>query len=403
MSETAQKTATTTMRPTKPEDVASVVKDAILNGHKLDIRGNGTRTGYGNPVKADATLELGGLDQIEFYEPEELVIRLGPGVTLQTLQAAIAARGQYLPFEPPFWTGLYGADPARATIGGTMASALSGPRRLFTGAARDYILGIQGVNGQGEHFVAGGRTVKNVTGYDVSKLMVGSFGTIAALTSLTLKLWPAPPREQTLLFDATDLDADLVRTAEILRAPIAVSGAVRLETPQGWQLAFRIEGMQEGVAEHVAELTRRIDRPVAATLDDKDSAAFWTTIRELEPLSAAPDELIWRINLPVSQARGFIDVARQRGGLSRCFTDWGGAEIFCTTKPDTATDDAVSRFRALAKACGGHATLIRAPDALRRSQGAFPPASDAIAALSARVRAAFDPMGLFSPGRMTVA
>ncbi|NHO32148.1 FAD-binding protein [Acetobacter sp. LMG 1636] len=391
------------MRPTKVEDVASVVKDAVLSGHKLEIRGNGTRTGYGNPVQADTTLELGGLDQIEFYEPEELVIRLGPGVTMQSLQATIAERGQYLPFEPPFWTSLYGTDPARATIGGTMASALSGPRRLFTGAARDYILGIEGINGQGEHFVAGGRTVKNVTGYDVSKLMVGSFGTIAALTSLTLKLWPAPPREQTLLFEATDLAADLARTAEILRAPIAVSGATRLETPQGWQLAFRIEGMEEGVAEHVAELTRRMARPVAATLDDKDSAALWASIRELDPLNATPDDLIWRVNLPVSQAKSFIDAAGQGGGLSRYFTDWGGAEIFCATKPETATDAGVTRLRALAKASSGHATLVRAPDALRRSQGAFPPASAAVAALSARVRKAFDPMGLFNPGRMTVA
>ncbi|GBR04338.1 FAD/FMN-containing dehydrogenase [Acetobacter oeni LMG 21952] len=394
------------MRPTRGEEVSAIVKDAVLNGHKLAIQGNGTRAGYGNPVHADATLELGGLDHIEFYEPEELVIRLGPGVTMQTLQATIAERGQYLPFEPPSWTGLYGTDPARATIGGTMASALSGPRRLFTGAARDYILGIQGINGQGEPFTAGGRTVKNVTGYDVSKLMVGSFGTIAALTSLTLKLWPAPPREQTLLFEATDVEADLIQTAAILRTPVAVSGATRLQTPQGWQLAFRIEGMEEGVAEHVAALTRHMARPPAATLDDRDSAALWASIRELAPLNAAPDDLIWRINLPVSQATAFIDQATQGAGqgsgLSRFFTDWGGAEIFCATQPETATAESVTRLRTIAKTHGGHATLIRAPEALRRSQGAFPRASDAVAALSARVRAAFDPMGLFNPGRMTV-
>lgn len=390
-------------RPTSAEEVVQLVRDAAVGGRTLDVRGNGTRAGYGNPVAADERLELGGLDGIEFYEPEELVIRLGPGVRVDVLKAMLAERGQYLPFEPPVWAGLYGTDPARATIGGTMAAALSGPRRIFTGAARDYILGVKGVNGKGELFAAGGRTVKNVTGYDVSKLMVGSCGTLAALTSLTLKLWPAPRREQTLVFASDNAASDFALCGLVLSAPISVSGAVRLPTEEGDCLAFRVEGSEAGVADHVAALRQRAERAPLRILDDAESVRFWQPITELAPLQVKAEDVVWRVNLPAGRAAFFLEEAAKAGFGGRTFADWGGNEIFCAVSPADGRLSDVASFRKLVSQAGGHATLLRAPDAVRREYGAFPAESPAIAALAARVRLAFDPMGVFSPGRMTPA
>ncbi|MBB2199998.1 FAD-binding protein [Gluconacetobacter tumulisoli] len=390
-------------RPACADDVADVVRAACSKGQALEVAGNGTRRGLGNPVAAAVRLELGGLDRVHFYEPDDLVIRVDAGVPLAEVERMLAGQGQYLPFEPPRHAALYGGDPARATIGGAVATGLSGPRRFQVGAARDFVLGVDGVNGQGEAFVAGGRTMKNVTGYDLSKLLCGSFGTMAVLTTLTLKVLPAPEAERTMLFPSAGLAGDIAALAAILSRPLAVTGAAIVPDGDGMAVALRLESSAPGVADHAARLDGT-GLPPGRVLAAEESRAFWARVRELEALGAGDDDVLWRIHQPATRAAALADSLRQAGLVSSLMLDWGGALMFCVTPAIVLAglDTAVPRLRALAAGAGGRAILLRAPDGIRAAHGAFPAPEPTVRALAARTRRVFDPVGILNPGRMTL-
>jgi glycolate oxidase FAD binding subunit len=214
--------------PRDTNELAQIISEANGIGRRLEIVGGGTKRSLGDPVTADAELDMSGLAGIDFYEPEELVIKVQAGTSVAEIREALAEKKQHLAFEPPDYATFFGDPRAIDTIGGIVACNLAGPRRILAGAPRDAVLGVEGVNGRGETFKGGGRTVKNVTGYDIPKLMTGSFGILAALTSVTLKVLPAPPREITLLLTelndakATDLLAD------VLTMPADISAAAHL-------------------------------------------------------------------------------------------------------------------------------------------------------------------------------
>ncbi|ACI51049.1 FAD linked oxidase domain protein [Gluconacetobacter diazotrophicus PA1 5] len=387
-------------RPTRAPDVAEMVRAACSKGQALAIAGNGTRHGLGNPVAAAVRLEVGGLRTVHFYEPDDLVIRVDAGLPLAELTAILAEHRQYLPFEPPVHAVLYGTDPARATIGGAIGTGLSGPRRFQAGAARDFVLGVEGVNGQGDSFSAGGRTMKNVTGYDLPKLVTGAFGTLAVLTSVTLKVLPAPPEERTLLLPSAGLAGDIARMATVLAQPLAVTGAAVVPDGDGRVIALRVEGSRPAVTDHMGRLADPVSGlPPGRMLEGPASTAFWTGVRELVPLAAGPDDWLWRIHLPATAAAGLADRLRGEGLVASLMLDWGGALLFCAMKP--GREDSVTRLRALAAAVAGRAILIRAPDAVRAAHGAFPAPDPAVRALSERTRRVFDPAGILNPGRMT--
>jgi glycolate oxidase FAD binding subunit len=387
-------------RPTRAPEIADMVRAACAKGQALAIAGNGTRHGLGNPVSAAVRLELGGLRRVHFHEPDDLVIRVDAGLPLADIAAILAEHSQYLPFEPPVHAALYGTDPARATIGGAIATGLSGPRRFQVGAARDFVLGVEGVNGQGEPFSAGGRTMKNVTGYDLPKLLTGAFGTLAVLTSLTLKVLPAPPVERTLLLPSSGLDTDIARLAAILVRPLAVTGAAIVPDGDAMAVALRVEGSPHAVADHMGRLADPASGlPPGRSLEGPASAAFWTGVRELDPLAAGRQDWLWRIHLPATAAAALAERLRRAGLVSRLMLDWGGAMLFCAMPPGQG--DGPGRLRALAAAAGGRAILIRAPDDVRAAHGAFTPADPAVRALSERTRRVFDPAGILNPGRMT--
>ncbi|MBB2191832.1 FAD-binding protein [Gluconacetobacter azotocaptans] len=391
-------------RPACVADVADVVRAARSKGQALEVAGNGTRRGLGNPVAAAVRLELGGLGHVHFYEPDDLVIRVDAGVPLADVERMLAGQGQYLPFEPPCHAALYGGVPARSTIGGAIATGLSGPRRFQVGAARDFVLGVDGVNGQGEAFSAGGRTMKNVTGYDLSKLLCGSFGTMAALTRLTLKVLPAPETERTMLFPSAGLARDVAVLAAILSRPLAVTGAAIVPAEGGMAVAVRLEGSAPGVAEHAGRLDGA-GLPPGRVLAAAESRLFWSHVRELDVLGAGSDDMLWRIHVPATGAAALADALRQAALVSSLMLDWGGALMFCTMPAAVSggPDGAVPRLRALAAQAGGRAILLRAPDPIRAAHGAFPAQAPGVAALAARTRRVFDPAGILNPGRMAPA
>jgi len=403
----------TVLKPRTDVQAREAVAWALAEREPLELVGAGTKRGFGRPVQAGHVLDLSGLAGITLYEPEELVLGARAGTPIAEIEAVLAEKRQQLSFEPPDFGPLYGAEPGRATLGGVLACNLSGPRRIKAGAARDHFLGFSAVSGRAETFKAGGRVVKNVTGYDVAKLMAGSFGTLAALTEVTVKVLPAPEKTRTVLLfgleDAAAVDAltiALQSAHEVSGAahlPEAIAGASTIERVAeagGAVTAIRIEGTPESVAYRCAALRQELSGLAAAQdeLHSANSIALWRELRDGAVFAADREAAIWRISVPPTAGATVTAAIAEANLVFLHFYDWGGGLVWLATLPERDAGAAVIRG-AIAEV-GGHATLLRGPDALRVAVPPFQPQPPELAALSRRVKAAFDPEGLLNPGRM---
>ena len=361
---------------------AAEVAEIVAAGRPLEVVSGGTKRSVGRVRGAEAVLSLAALNQVVDYAPEELVLTAQPGVSIATLEALVAAHGQMLPFEPPHLERLLGAD-GQATLGGVLAANLSGPRRIRAGAARDHVLGLAAVTGRGEIIKAGGRVVKNVTGYDLSKLIAGSWGTLAVLTEVTIKVLPAPRAEASLLLSGLDARRACAAMALAMNAPLEVSAVAHLpHEADGAVTAFRLEGFAASVAarsESLASLLRAYGTP--EILDPGLSRALWARVREVEMFQGDPRPL-WRLSVP--PADGWRVGEALPGDA---IYDWAGGQVWL------ASEAAESQVRAAVRALGGHAVLFRGDGR------AFEPVDGALARLTDRVKAAFDPNGVLNPGR----
>ncbi len=400
-----------TLRPATEDEAIEAVGWACRGEHALEIVSGGSRRGVGRPADAKAALDLSGLAGITLYEPEELVLTAGPGTTLAEIAARLAQHGQTLAFEPPDLGPLLGTAPGLATLGGCMAANLSGPRRFKAGAARDHFLGVRAVSGRGEAFKSGGRVVKNVTGYDLCKLLAGSWGTLAAMTEITVKVLPAAEKLRTVLVHGLDDEAAIGAMTRALGGPFEVSGAAhlpagiaalssvgRVRDPGLPVTALRIEGPEPSVLARTESLRALFaDGSGIDELHGHNSAAFWREVGDAR-FYADGEEIVWRLSVP--PAEGATVAGRIAGELdARVFYDWGGGLIWLALPPGTEGAGA-DPVRAAVAPTGGHATLFRAPEAVRRRVPAFHPQPAGLAALSARVKQAFDPVGILNPGRM---
>ena len=383
-----------TLRPAVPAEVADAVAGAA--GRRLAVRAGATKDGIGAPVDADAVLDVSGLDGITEYEPAELVLTAGAATPLAEIEAALAEHRQHLAFEPP--------SPPGATLGGVLAACESGPRRIAAGAGRDHFLGVAAVSGRGEGFRSGGRVVKNVTGYDLGKLLAGSFGTLAVMTEVTVKVLPAPEQTRTVLLAGLS-DADAV--AAMVRAsgtPHEVSGLAHMPAPAAARsrvatvagaavavTALRVEGPGPSVAHRAAALCD-LSGGDAAELDDGDSRALWAEIRDGDLLPARG--LLWRLSVPPSA--GAAVAARLTDLEGEFLFDWAGGRIWLALGGD---DPAAETVRTVVEGIG-HATLVRAPAPVRRAVPPFHPQPAAVSTLQRRIKAQFDPDGRLNPGRM---
>jgi glycolate oxidase FAD binding subunit len=390
-------------------DVAEAVGWANAQGKAIAVEGGGSKAGVGCPFAADLTLSLAGLSGVIDYEPSELVLTAQAGAPLAEIEALLATRGQQLAFEPIDHGPLFGAPAGRATLGGIIAANVSGPRRIKVGAARDHFLGFAGVSGRGEAFKAGGKVVKNVTGYDLAKLMAGSWGTLAVLTEVTVKVMPRAPRATTLLVaGAADetavkvMSAALGAQAEVtgvahLPAALALRAPVAALTRAGAAItAIRVEGVGPGMtasAWAIGGALSGLDMP--PPLDDEDTARLWRWIGEAAAFAAGDDQ-VWRLSL--APTLGPAAVAAIRAQIAaEAFYDWGGGLVWLSCADTGPVGQVV---RDAVAALGGHATLVRASPATRAAIGAFQPEPAALAALSRRVKASFDPQGVLNPGRL---
>jgi glycolate oxidase FAD binding subunit len=406
-------TMTDTLKVRDAKDVENVVQWALSEGKALEILGHGSKRAIGRPPQTELTLDLSAMSGVTLYEPEELVLSAKAGTPLSEIETLVAGKGQRLAFEPMDCGQLMGGPIGRGTIGGTIAANLCGPRRLTAGAARDHLLGFTAVSGRGETFKSGGRVVKNVTGYDFCKLMAGSWGTLAALTEVTVRTLPKPETEVTVVMPGLD-DAAAVRAmAAAMGSTCEVSGAAHLPAmaaarfPMGAAVAagraltvLRLEGVAPSVAHRQAAL-QAVLRPhgETAAIDDMVSRRLWMAIRDVAAFASSrsgPDQPLWRIS--TAPAKGHELAARVTGAAeAEVLYDWAGGLIWIA--PATP-DAAAGSVRAAVKAVGGHATLVRGPASLRAAIDVFEPQEAGLAALTKRVKDSFDPKGVFNPGRM---
>lgn len=400
------------LRPDAEKDVLDAVAWALAGKRPLELVSGATKRGIGRPVGAEAVLDLSGLRGVLLYEPEELVLTARPGTPLSEIEALLAGNGQCLAFEPPDLGPLLGAAPGAATLGGALAANLSGPRRPKAGAARDHLLGVKAVSGRAERFKSGGRVVKNVTGYDLPKLLAGSWGTLAAVTEATVKVLPAPEKLRTVLVAGLDPAQAAAAMGRVLSGPLEASGAAHLPAPVasasavarvrasgGAVTAFRVEGPAPSAEARAAELRALFAGagPVEE-LHGRNSRALWREIAGAAFFVDPPDRLVWRLSLPPAEsARAVAEIGRSLA--AEAFYDWGGALVWLAV-PGAAEAAAAGAIRRAAARCGGRATLVRAPEAARREVGAFHPLPAGRAALDARVKRAFDPEAVLNPGRM---
>jgi glycolate oxidase FAD binding subunit len=384
--------------PKDPDELVQTIFDANAVGRRLEIVGGGTKRSLGDPVAADAVLDMSGLAGIDFYEPEELVIKVQAGTSVAEIREALAEKKQHLAFEPPDYATLFGDPRAIDTIGGIVACNLAGPRRILAGAPRDAVLGVEGVNGRGETFKGGGRTVKNVTGYDIPKLMTGSFGVLAALTSVTLKVLPAPPREITLLLTGLNDAKGTELLMEVLSMPADISAAAHLggRRSDAPVTALRLEGFQDSVDARATELESRLHKlSDVRTIEAEESRDFWGKLRGLSSFAADPDACVWRLMLKGTWAARVVNAI---GG--EAVYDWGGSEVFIRMEAANVEEYAPVLRALMGEVGGGNACLFRAPADLRRRVGAFQPRPKALQELGERVRQTFDPNGILNPGKL---
>jgi glycolate oxidase FAD binding subunit len=374
----------------KPGSEAELSEIIAAADAPLEIVGTGTKRGLGRPVQAAATLDMSGFAGVISYEPEELVLEVGAGTPLAEVQALIAEKGQQLAFEPPDWSALLGS-PHAGTVGGLVASNLSGPRRIKAGAARDHVLGLRGVTGAGDIFKAGARVVKNVTGYDLPKLLTGSYGTLAALTSVILKVLPAPETEETVVLTGLGDEAAVAAMSLAMQSPCEVSAAAFVPDEAVY---LRLEGIAPSVAYRRDALAKLLETPVEV-LAARSSTARWRSIRDGAAFADRPSHPLWRLSVTPSEAPRIIRALRDNLDIRYAF-DWAGGLVWVEVPP--SPDAAAAQVRGAVSQ--GHATLVRAPDAVRAAVDVFQPQPAALATLSARVKESFDPRHILNPGRM---
>lgn len=391
---------------TTEDSILATVADAVQRREPLLIEGNGTKAGMLRPVQAARSLSTSGLSGINLYAPKELIISAWAGTPLAEVEAALTGAGQHLIAEPPDFSELLGANGKPQTIGGIVATNLSGPRRVAWGATRDHVMGVRAVTGRAEVIRSGGRVLKNVTGLDLCKLLTGSHGTLGVITEVTLKVLPAPEATGTLVLPALSAESGVAALSAALGSPYGVSGAAWLPAEavaripelagvSGSATLIRIEEFAPSVVYRIGRLNEQFAIPGAMVLDTTASKTVWRNVGNVQPLAVEPEDAVWRISVRPSAGPKVLDTLRPHCPAG--FLDWGGGLVWLAGRADATTHQAVE---AAAMAAGGTWTLLRAPEGLRGSVRVIPDEAAPLARITREVKAAMDPAGILNPGRL---
>ncbi|HUQ29069.1 MAG TPA: glycolate oxidase subunit GlcE [Usitatibacter sp.] len=342
------------------ERLCQRVRDHSARKVALRIRGGGSKDFYGEESPGEA-LDMSEYSGIVAYEPKELVLTVRAGTRLTEVESELASQRQMLPFEPPHFGD-------KATIGGAVAAGLSGPRRPYAGAVRDFVLGTRIVNGKGDDLSFGGRVIKNVAGYDISRLMAGSLGTLGVITEISFKVLPRPPAEATLAFEL-DEESAMLQVNRWAGMPLPLSATAW----EAGRLRVRLSGAETAVAAGKARMGG----------EAIDGATYWSDLREHRLPFFSGGRAVWRVSVPQTVEPMALPFAQ--------LVEWGGGLRWMTGDVDPLS------VRSTAERAGGHATLFRGGD---RKAGVFHPLTPPSMKIHRRLKEAFDPAGILNPHRM---
>jgi glycolate oxidase FAD binding subunit len=397
--------------PESPKEVLDIIRAARTDEKSLEIVGAGSKRAWGRPITSSALMDMYKLSGVTLYEPEELVLSAEAGTPMQEIQHVLTQHNQQLAFEPPDFAPLFGGEAGIGTLGGAISANLSGPRRLQAGAARDHLLGFEAISGRGEEFKSGGRVVKNVTGFDLSKLLAGSFGTLGAMVSVTVKVLPRAEKTRTVLVFGLDDAKAIQALSETLQSSFEVNGAAHLPgaiaaksgvsyvASAGTSVtAVRLQGPAPS-AEVRCQGVRALWQAHGEIeeLHGHNSETLWREIRDIAPLLDNPTDQIWRLSVPPSDGDKVVGKIKNQLECD-VFYDWGGGLIWLAAANDQEqvgdiTRDAIGLL-------GGHATLLRGSPELRRSCDVFQSQSPELLRLTKSLKEKFDPEAVLNPGRM---
>jgi glycolate oxidase FAD binding subunit len=406
---------TNTIIPENSDQVLEVVQWALGDKTQLDVRGQGSKLGLGRSTQADHILDISGLSGITDYQPSELFITANAGTPLKDIYAALNEQNQQLMFEPPDYGPLLDGMSGQGTLGGLVACNIAGPRRVKAGSARDSCIGFHAVSGRGELFKSGGKVVKNVTGFDLSKLITGSYGTLAVMTEATLKVLPSTENTRTVLVcwangGSSDelsnqaMKEALVSTNEVsgaahLPAKIAVRSDVGYVSSMGCAVtAVRVEGPAPSTAYRCSELKALLSKfGDVEELHTKNSKTLWKEIADVSYMAVNQNSAVWRLSVPPTEGTNVVRRITENCEADVIY-DWAGGLVWLqVNETDYASQDHVRQSVA---EVGGHATLVRASDELRATANVFQPLDSYMAGITKRVKEGFDPKGILNPGRM---
>jgi len=397
-----------TFKPSSREEIAEIIKNCYKKSIPLEINGKKSKNKIGRNFQSEKTLDLSGYSGIIEYKPEELYIKVKAGTPLKEILEALDKNNQQLAFEPIDFGFLFEGKSNGGTIGGVIACNFAGPRRFKVGSARDHVLGFQGINGKGEIIKSGGTVVKNVTGYDLCKLVSGSYGTLTVLTELSIKVLPKSESSKTLIINNPHLKKAMEYLGTALSSSTDPSGGVfypeRFEnnfvfndlTHKGALTAIRIEGPTNSVDQRISRLVKELSllENEYSVLDNFQTDLFWSKTRNLEVFSNLKNNLL-RVIVPVSETLNVIQKLKKYE--INYFLDWGGNLIWLEL--ETISLKILREIKEITQEHSGYFTIIKLEDDLKASADIF--TIDPIKyKISEKIKKSFDPKRIFNPGKM---
>jgi glycolate oxidase FAD binding subunit len=406
--QTFQDFSSSVLKPSKEEAVADIIKYCYKKNIPLEICGSGSKKNIGRNFQSQKTLDLSNYSGIIKYEPAELYIKVKSGTPIKEIKEALEKNNQHLAFEPTDFGPLFEGQTNEGTIGGVLSCNFAGPRRFKVGSARDHILGFKGINGKGEIIKSGGTVVKNVTGYDLSKVITGSFGTLSVFTEISIKVLPKPDLVKTLIVSNPHLKKGLEHLGVALSSSCDPSGAVFY--PEFFQdqftlndlitkgpiTAIRIEGAKLSIDERIKQLINElvVDKKEISILDPEQSNIFWEKTRSLYVFANLKKNLL-RIVVPSSEAFDLINKLKVYN--IKYFIDWGGNLVW--VQLDQLNSSILKEIKTIVKNLGGYLTAIKVDESLKSSIDIFT-IDDVKYKISEKIKKSFDPKRILNPGKM---
>ena len=408
--QTSQDFSSSVLKPINEKEISEIIKECYKNNIPLEVLGLGTKKTIGRNFQFEKTLDLSEYSGIIEYKPEELYIKVKSGTPIKQIRDELDKNNQHLAFEPVDFGFLFSGKNDEGTIGGVMSCNFSGPRRFKTGSVRDHILGFKGVNGRGEKIKSGGTVVKNVTGYDLSKILSGAFGTLAVLSEITVKVLPKPESNKTLVISNPHLKKGLEYLNLSLSSSSDPSGAVFYPenfrsfftfndlTFSGPITAIRMEGATLSIDHRIKKLSNelKITRDETAILSKEQSDIFWEDTRNLKVFSKLKENLI-RIVVPASETFELLN--KFKDFEAKYFVDWGGNLIWLQL--DAINSKILNNIKTIVKNASGYLTIIKIEEGLKASTDVF--TIDPIKhEVSEKIKKSFDPRRILNPGKMYI-